>query len=113
MRITEEEKSAFIEILSSYDFAGELKLYGSRADNNAKGGDIDLLLLVETQTQRKQLASHKHEILADIKLKVGDQKIDLLISTYETAKTDTFIQLVLPESLLLYRWHINQQPSYF
>ena len=104
MRITEKEKNAFIEILSSYDFAGELKLHGSRVDDTARGGDIDLLLLVETQTQRKQLASHRHEILADIKIKIGDQKIDLLIATYETAKTDPFIQLVLPEALLLHRW---------
>lgn len=67
-------------------------------------GDIDLLLLTSNQTQCDLLKDNKYKTLVDIKNKIGDQKIDLLIISFEKAKEDSFVQVILPKSELIHRW---------
>ncbi len=103
MRITEQEKQTFIQVLSGYiDEPAELRLFGSRASDNAKGGDIDLLIQVNSEEAADRLMYCKIDILTEIKMLIDDQKIDLLICTKETS--DPFIQSVIPTSMLLHRW---------
>ena len=105
MRITTQQIEVFISALSKYTFQGELRLHGSRVDDSAKGGDIDLLLLVKDSVDVKVIKSEKYKILVDIKEHIGDQKIDLIISTYDSAQTDPFIQLILPKSQLIHKFN--------
>lgn len=105
MRITSNDVNAFVTVLSAYiNDRAELRLYGSRLDDNKKGGDIDMLLLVGSDELKQLLLFNKPEIYVGIKQKIGDQKIDLLIETHVVAKNDPFIQIILPESLCLYEW---------
>lgn len=102
MRITTQEKQAFIAVLAKYiDEDAELRLYGSRANDNAKGGDIDLVLITSHKTAEK-LMYFKAKILSEIKTIIGDQKIDLLIATFHDQ--DIFVQTILPSSVLLYQF---------
>lgn len=104
MRLTEEQISAFIDTLSPYNFKGELRLHGSRVDDTARGGDIDLLLITNNQTECDLVKDNKYKILVAIKNKIGDQKIDLLITTIKKAAKDNFVQTILPTSKLIHCW---------
>ena len=52
----------------------ELRLYGSRVDVKAKGGDIDLLLLLNNEVTYDQAILKKYDILVDLKSSLGEQK---------------------------------------
>jgi predicted nucleotidyltransferase len=67
-------KKAFIEIFKE----GEIYLFGSRTDDNKKGGDIDLYLVVKEKSLRKKL-----KFLAKIKAILGEQKIDVVFNIDE------------------------------
>jgi uncharacterized protein len=66
----------FITLFSKGD---SLWLFGSRVDPQKKGGDIDLY--IETHHQDIALiAQKKRRFLSDLKLKIGDQKIDVVVN---------------------------------
>jgi predicted nucleotidyltransferase len=44
MRITEHEKDVIIEAVKNVDSDAKLWLFGSRTDDNKKGGDIDIAI---------------------------------------------------------------------
>jgi len=105
MRITSHEQDVFINVLSQYVTSdAELRLFGSRVDDNARGGDIDLLLIVADDQLRESVAYNKPDILAQIKTKIGEQKIDLVITTLDKIHASAFLQSIYPESLILKRW---------
>lgn len=81
MRIAISQLNAIISVISTHmaKHKGELRLYGSRAKDNLKGGDIDLVLLLEQANVVSSLQLKKHYILAALKVAVDEQKVDLLI----------------------------------
>ena len=56
----------------------KVSLFGSRVDDSKKGGDIDIL--VETDTISSDSYMNKIRVLTEIQLKLGEQKIDLVIT---------------------------------
>ena len=106
MRLTSQQINDITSVLNAFleGCKAELRLYGSRVNDDKKGGDIDLLLLVENPNLEAELAENKHYLLAAIKKNIGDQKIDLLVSSYPAVKTDPFLKMVFPKSLLLKHW---------
>ena len=81
MRLTQFEidsiKQAFQESFNS----GQIYLFGSRVDDSLKGGDIDLYIETDTLTD---MIERKLNFLVLLKQKIGDQKIDLIISKDKT-----------------------------
>lgn len=75
MRLTTYQQQAikkhFLEIFKE----GEVYLFGSRVDDNAKGGDIDLYLVVPNL---KELAIKRVNFLVSLKRDIGEQKIDVV-----------------------------------
>jgi predicted nucleotidyltransferase len=106
MRITEKDQLGLIEAIEQKCLikVGELRLYGSRVDDNKKGGDIDLLLIVPNKEFKQNLVKNKHQILAHIKRKIGDRKIDLLVCEAEAIEVDPFVGLIYPTSVILKKW---------
>lgn len=106
MRLTQLEIDAFITVISDWIKANnaELRLFGSRADDQKKGGDIDVLLLIHSDALKKDLISHKHVILSEIQTLIGEQKIDLKIALYDEIESDDFLQLIHPSSICLHKW---------
>jgi len=76
MRLTPTEiemiKKTFYEVFGD----GKIYLFGSRVDDSLKGGDIDLF--IDTVTTNK--LQKKIEFLSALKQRIGDQKIDVVIS---------------------------------
>lgn len=78
MRLSEFEIKAIVESFYSNFKIGNIYLFGSRADDTQKGGDIDLY--IDTQDSHN-LLEKKLQMLRDIKSKIGEQKIDVIISS--------------------------------
>ena len=74
MRLSPTEHKAITEVIYDADGEAAIYLFGSRADGQAKGGDIDLLVL-----SRKIDLMKKLDILAQLHRQLGDQRIDLLV----------------------------------
>ncbi len=106
MRLAEQEVKGLIDALSCYleGNAAELYLYGSRVDDTKKGGDIDLFIKTSSEVA-SVLNAKKHLILAEMKTRIDDQKIDLSILAPELLVTDPFWKGVSAEAILLHAWH--------
>jgi predicted nucleotidyltransferase len=74
MRLSEEERQAILGAIATRDASAEVYLFGSRVDDNAKGGDIDILVL-----SGKIGFSGKLDILVDLHKRLGDRKVDLVV----------------------------------
>ena len=81
MRLSQNEHGIILEIFTTiFDKDDKLWLFGSRTDDTKKGGDIDLM--VETSlTNSSLIFEKKMSFLVELKMKMEDQKIDLLIKT--------------------------------
>ena len=93
MRLATEEQSAISYAIHQADADAMIYLFGSRADDAAKGGDIDLLVL----SKRINLMT-KLKILAQLHQKLGDRKID--IAVYPDT-TRPFPRMVIQEAVRL------------
>lgn len=74
-------------------------LFGSRIDDNKKGGDIDLLINCNKTISRDELYQLKLNFLIQLKKRIGDQKIDVLIDGGQ--KNNTILKAVANEGILL------------
>jgi len=74
MRLTASEVTAIREEIGTLDPDAEVYLYGSRVDDSARGGDIDLLVVSETLGFREVL-----RLRTRILDRVGWQQLDLLV----------------------------------
>jgi uncharacterized protein len=75
MRLTEAEKQVLLAAVQRVDPEAEIWLFGSRADDRRRGGDIDLAILSE-HICRKERHAIRHEICDQI----GEQKIDIVVT---------------------------------
>ncbi|CAM5193390.1 nucleotidyltransferase domain-containing protein [Alishewanella longhuensis] len=57
MRLSDYEKSVIFKAITAEDANAKVFLYGSRTDNNARGGDIDLLVLSKHFNKQKLRAA--------------------------------------------------------
>ena len=58
--------------------AAQVWLFGSRVDDTAKGGDVDLYVRAPSG-DADELASARFAFLARLKRRMGDRKIDLVL----------------------------------
>lgn len=93
MRLTSEEQSTISDTIRHADTDAVIYLFGSRVDDTAKGGDIDLLVLT-----KKINIMTKLEILAQLHQRLGERKID--IAVYRDA-TRPFSRMVMREGVRL------------
>lgn len=54
-------------------------LFGSRVIDERKGGDIDLLIIPEDYSSADEMFARKLKMLVDLEIKLGEQKIDIII----------------------------------
>jgi predicted nucleotidyltransferase len=79
MRLTDQQRAIIRSTVADTFGAGtEVWLFGSRVDDNKRGGDIDLL--IETgQSDLNAITRAEIAFLTKIQMKLGEQKIDVLL----------------------------------
>lgn len=55
-------------------------VFGSRVDDAKKGGDLDLYIIPNLDISSENLYDKKIEFLSKLQLKLGEQKIDVILS---------------------------------
>ena len=74
MRLTAHEITAIREEIARLDPRAETYLYGSRVDDTARGGDVDLLVISDTLGFREVLRLRRR-----ILDRIGWQQLDLVV----------------------------------
>lgn len=100
MRISKSQVNSFIaavEEIGIYEF--EIFLFGSRAIDSAKGGDIDLLIVAHKK-EIDTLLSKKPILLAKIKLKSEDERIDITFLDKDGYQKDSFFSSIPKNQLI-------------
>ncbi len=95
MRVTKEQANFFKTRINARLSKSSVYLFGSRADNCQKGGDIDILVMGE----RKLTGQEKRDIKIQFYKKFGEQKIDIV--SYENDEQSNFKDMVLMEAVEL------------
>lgn len=93
MRISNEESSIIKSAIHNRDPQAIIYLFGSRAYDNKKGGDIDLLIISDHLT-----ISDKIKIKVAIFEHLEEQKIDIIIAKDDS---DPFVKIALAEGIKL------------
>lgn len=83
MRLTEFEIEN-IKSLARLHFGGNVQvfLFGSRTNNQMRGGDIDLF--IRDSFGKKLTMRSKIDFITDLVLKIGEQKIDVVLENKAT-----------------------------
>lgn len=86
MRLTEEQHTVIRSLVTEvFGARAEVWLFGSRVDDNKRGGDIDLLIETD-QVDVNALTRAEISFLTKLQMKLGEQKIDVLLD-YPSRKT--------------------------
>ena len=74
MRLTPHQRTAILTAVGKQDPKAQIILFGSRADDRARGGDIYLLIVSDV------IGLHEEwEIRRDVLDEIGWQKLDLVV----------------------------------
>ncbi len=93
MRISSHDRQAIKETIKELDSKAKVYLFGSRTDDTKRGGDIDLLILSDSLTERD-----RRTIRLKLFDRIGEQKIDLIIAS---DATKPFVKIALAQGILL------------
>ncbi len=77
MRLPKETQEAIIRVFKKHFPEGKLYLFGSRADLEKRGGDIDLLC--EQDGDPVLLIEKKLAFLVELDQTIGEQQVDLIL----------------------------------
>lgn len=78
MRLSPQTQHTILETVQEvFGDAAQVKLFGSKIDDNARGGDIDLL--VELSCIADEIERKTIQLMAKLQLRIGDQPIDVLV----------------------------------
>jgi len=81
MRLTSQQidhiKLAAREVFST---AVDVRLFGSRLDDDKRGGDIDLLIEPAQSLSATEVVSRRQRFVAQLYQRLGEQRIDVLIA---------------------------------
>ncbi len=86
--------------LHCFNSDAQLRLFGSRTNDNAKGGDIDLLVNT-SMTDSTAIAKAHLAFLAMVYARLGEQKIDVLIDYPTKQNNPAIFNIAKAEGILL------------
>jgi len=86
MRLTESQRAAIkAAVFNTIDTESRIWLFGSRVDDTARGGDIDLMIGTEKTLPNRVSALCRLE--GSLVMKLGDRKIDIILKDARTPET--------------------------
>ena len=106
MRLSPNEIEVFTRVLSYAlkEGDGSLYLYGSRTDDSLKGGDIDLLLVINSCEKAREFQKERASLLSQFKKHLGERRIDFSILSMTQLSEDVFYANVFRTAVLLNKW---------
>jgi len=93
MRLTQEEQKVICDSINKVDPDARILLFGSRVNDQARGGDIDILCL-SSAINRQQRRLIRRE-MGD---RLAGQKIDLIVTA---DRSKPFVRLVMADAVPL------------
>ena len=99
MRLNQPQIEAIQQTFSQTFGLGDLYLFGSRVDDQALGGDIDLYVV---PTEFDNLGQKKIDFLVKLQRLIGEQKIDLVFDKGQNRVID---QVAKQQGILLCSLH--------
>lgn len=99
MRLTVKQIVAIHQTAKKhFGTSAKVYLFGSRVDDDRKGGDIDLLIKSDETTLLT--FNNKIQFLVDLKSKIGDRKIDVVFDIKNSYNTH-FLNTIKNQSVEL------------
>jgi predicted nucleotidyltransferase len=95
MRLSSKELSIIESTIRNRDPKASIYLFGSRVNDDAKGGDIDLLVISNLIEFRDEIAIRR-KILDEI----GWQKLDLIVRPDKNSQTP-IVRIAIESGILL------------
>lgn len=95
MRITNEQADFLKKEVLTLTQEAQVYLFGSRTDDQKRGGDIDIMILSDKRLTWKEKAMIRWRFCE----KFGDQKIDIISSIF--SERTPFKEIVLHEGIRL------------
>lgn len=95
MRIKEPIRQFFIDEVAKIDPKAEVYLFGSRTDDEARGGDIDILILSEERLPGPSIRLLRREFFKSF----GWQKLDLINFLFQ--EEDPFKNVIFKQLIKL------------
>jgi predicted nucleotidyltransferase len=104
LRLSFEQRSSIKKVIGDFLTTHEhaVYLYGSRAEDTLKGGDIDLLIV--TSNAGIQVFNQKWlDILVALKKRpeIGERRIDLKATTKDLMEKDPFLNSIKNQCVLI------------
>jgi predicted nucleotidyltransferase len=93
MRVLKQEINIIKNHILKFDQDAQVYLFGSRVDDNKKGGDIDILI-VSDLIKKYDLIKIENLIFKQI----DEQKIDFIVSKKNI--TNNFIKMILSKNVI-------------
>jgi len=97
MRLSNQTILILKETISRYINNPKIILFGSRVDDNKKGGDIDILV----ETDENIMMKTEIKILAECEIKGIDRKIDMIFKT-PFKKEQSIFKTAINEGIVLW-----------
>lgn len=103
MRLSPKDISEITEALAPFMllFPCKLYLFGSRVDPLKRGGDIDLLMVVDALEQANELRAARLDMSVSLQKHLGERRVDLTIATASELVTDPFLASIWPSAILI------------
>lgn len=96
MRLSSFEVETIKSVILDSIKNAKITLFGSRADDSKRGGDIDLLIESNSEVSLEQ----KIKILAKLELRGIERKVDLIVKT-PSAKEESIFKIAKSEGIEL------------
>jgi predicted nucleotidyltransferase len=101
MRLTPQQQSTVrATVAETFGPAAQVRLFGSRVDDQKRGGDIDLLIST-SQCDVQALMRAEIALLTKLQNQLGEQKIDLLLDYPSRTVRPPILSIAMQTGVLL------------
>ena len=93
MRLTVSEQQAISQVARAAWLPGtRVCLFGSRVDDSARGGDIDLLVELPTSLGAAEMVARRQDFVAGLYRLLGERRIDVVLAPPGTEPSPPVVQ---------------------
>ena len=98
MRLSVIEKKNILATFKIFSAPNaKIYLFGSRTDDNKKGGDIDLLIVFANSAAK--LSFKRLDFIVELTKKNGERKVDVTLAAEDELTNDVFLMSVMDSAV--------------